>query len=328
MDSYSEEVDSKAQKNHWCFTLSGEDLESTETTSRGGLSLELDGIKYKIFVGPIEESDKGQSNPHCYGLLSIRSDQGKKNCRKNRAVTILTNHLGKSSTWKPGYIGALSTSVHIFLDYVYKTVDLTKGHVERTIKEAISDVMDSGLAVTAKRVRQTLIRNAGAQFTVKNKLIMDLMLSEMELYKPQREIPFTIIPVENTQKAFRTINIFNRILTNNLRVNHIQTDHGLAYGLTDDGVANLMTAIALLPILCNRWMGGDNLPGLYLWCKACSGKSNLFKELPYYRKVASDAQGVSRFKLQGVEAAFLLDDIKAGFLNETSNSSTLNSWMM
>jgi hypothetical protein len=323
MDSYKKESNSKVQKTHWCFILSGEDLEGTKTTSREGIMVDLDGIKSKIYIGPIVECDEGQSYPHRRCLLSIQPNQIKRNCRINKAVTIIAKYLEKSSTWQPKDIGTLSISVFNYLDYVYKTIDFAKCQVEKTIKRAIFDVIESGLTVTTKRVKQSLIKDAGAQFTVRNKHVLDLMLSEMELYRPQREIPFTIVPEENMQKAFRTINIFNRILTNNLRENHIQTNHSIAYGLLDDEVANLMTAIALLPIMCNRWMGGDNLPGLYLWGTACTGKSHLFKELPYYRKVATDAQGVSRFKLQGEEAALLLDDIKAGFLTETTNTSTL-----
>jgi hypothetical protein len=323
MDQYKKEVNSKAQKTHWCFILSGDDLEDTKSTSKDGIMIDFDGIKSKIYIGPIrKECDSEKLYIYRCCLLSIQPNQNKRNCRKNKAINIITQYLEKSFTWQPKSIGTLSTSVLNYLDFVYNTKDLVKCPVEKTIKRAIADVFESGLSVTTKRVRQSLIKDAGAQFTSKNKHVLDLMLSEIELYRPPREIPFTIISKDNIENTFHTLLIFNNFLTNNLRENHIQTNHSIVNELSDDQVANLITAIVLLPIMCNRWIGGDNLPGLYLWGAACTGKSFLFKELPYYQKVTS-VQNITKLKLQEEETAFLLNDITDKFLIETVNSSTL-----
>lgn len=83
-----------------------------------------------------------------------------------------------------------------------------------------------------------------------------------------------------------------------------------------------------LPYLCDRWEGGDGLPGLFLYGEPCTGKSHLFKSAPCYAKVAQDAAGVSRYKKVRAQSAYLLDDIKASFLDDNINSGTLRQLIL
>jgi hypothetical protein len=51
--------------------------------------------------------------------------------------------------------------------------------------------------------------------------------------------------------------------------------------------------------------------------------SYLFQNAPFYKKVASDAQGVGRFCLDEAQRAYLLDDVTSAFFEDRYNLSTL-----
>jgi hypothetical protein len=101
----------------------------------------------------------------------------------------------------------------------------TNNLIECPVAQPIKRAIVSGLSVTPKRVKQSLIKDAGAQFTLKNQHVLDLMRSEKELYRPPRDIPFTIISKDNKENTFRVLLIFKNFLTKNLKENHIQTNH-------------------------------------------------------------------------------------------------------
>jgi hypothetical protein len=119
-----------------------------------------------------------------------------------------------------------------------------------------------------------------------------------------------------------------RILHNALEANGVICTHAALAGAESRETVNLAMCLITLPYFCERWEGGDGLPGLMLWGEACTGKSHLFKSAPVYAKVAQDAQGVSRYKRTGVQRAYLLDDIKASFLNENTNMGTLRQLLL
>ena len=81
--------------------------------------------------------------------------------------------------------------------------------------------------------------------------------------------------------------------------------------------------LAILPLVAKRSEEPDKLPGLYFYGPPQTGKSYFFNLSEAYHKVAVDAPGVSRFKLQRNEDALFLDDIQSGTLDNRNNSSTV-----
>ena len=55
----------------------------------------------------------------------------------------------------------------------------------------------------------------------------------------------------------------------------------------------------------------------------CLGKSYIFDSNASFRKVPMDSNGVSRYRLESSQSAFLLDDVKVDALDKPENSATL-----
>lgn len=316
------DVNSRDKKTHWAFTLE-HDLEKVKTTSTDGVRITLQGVLCIIYIGPIEDSDETIDHPHRHCMLSYKGPE--RSCRKGKARACIQEYIKSEYNQ---YLRGIVSSPARYIQYAWKTVDPAKSVIEKTIKRAIQEVSDAGMAVTSKRVRTHLTTTAGAVFTQRNKLTTDLMLQEMDIYLPSAEVSFVVDPIENKKKAFRTLLIMNRIITNAVLEHSYICTHSDVVGTTPQEIINLVMALITLPYFCARWRGGDGLPGLMLWGDACTGKSHLFKHAPVYSKIPQDAQGVSRFKQSGVQRAFLLDDIKASFLTDHTNMGTLRQLLL
>ena len=317
------DVNSKQCKTHWCFTLA-DDPESVETTPTEGVSVVLDGQPCQVYLGPVEQGDEVVPHPHRHCMLSFKGK--KRACTKGQALAYIREFLNNPG-WNE-YFKGLATSVDRYIRYAWKSVDPAKTVIEKTIKRAIEDVADSGMAVTAKRLRTHLTNTAGAHFTQKNKGTVDLMLQEVHLYQPSKNVPFQVEPDYNRQMAFRSFVIMNRLILNAIREHGYDSSHKDMMNLQPKEIANVITCLITLPYLCNRWEGGDGLPGLFFYGEPCTGKSHLFKSAPCYAKVAQDAAGVSRYKKTGAQSAYLLDDIKSSFLDDNINSGTLRQLIL
>ena len=173
------------------------------------------------------------------------------------------------------------------------------------------------------RYRRQVIKDSGTAFYQKNKQLLYSIFREKELYIPGRKVPFKINPDENFNNMVKVVKMFKKIIKTNLYANGFNCSNSVIKDLDLDDVSTVVLLLALMPVLYDRWEGGDNLPGLYLYGLPNTGKSFMFNASPYYRKIATDAQGVSRFQLQGVESAWLLDDVKATTLDEPAIFTTL-----
>jgi hypothetical protein len=320
---YCEDVNSKRQKTHWAFTVLDE-CNDIETTPMEGAVVTLDGERAQIYVGPVEMANDDIKYPHRHCLLSFR---GKfRACKKGKAVAMVREFIGNPE-WA-GYCQGLVQSRDKYLRYAWKSVDPARTAVETAIKRAIQDVVDEGHAPSNKRVKTQLVRSMGAKFAQREKETTNLMLQEIDIFQPGSKVPFQVNPAENRQSAFRTLNIMYRIIMNGIRKNGYTSTHNMLKDASDEEVVSLVMCLVTMPFFCMRGEWGDCLPGLYLYGSAQTGKSHLFKSAPYYAKIAQDAQGVSRFRLQGVQRAYLLDDIKAEFLDEPTNMGTIRQLVL
>ena len=317
------EVNSKDFKTHWAYTID-EDVDDVNTTPIDGIPMTLAGYDCIMYVGPIEQADESVGHPHRHCMLSYKGP-GKRACRKGRARAMIEEFLSKPFE---GYLRGIISSADRYIRYAWKSIDPAKTQVERTIKRGIEEVADSGMAVTAKRLKTHLANTAGPYFTQKNKTTIDLMLQEIHLFMPSKKVPFTVLPDSNRQSAIRSFNVMARLLENAIKENGFSSSHTLVHNEDPDAVRALAMALIVLPYVCERWEGGDGLPGIFLYGNASTGKSHLFKSAPCYAKIAQDAQGVSRYKKTGVQSAYLLDDIKASFLDEHTNSGTLRQLIL
>lgn len=322
MSELTAETNSKMKKSHWAFTID-ENVDDVITTPMEGVKTKLLGYDCMMYIGPIEQADDIIPHPHRHCMMSYRGPH--RACRKGRALDMIKSFLGRDEI---AYLKGVVSSADRYIRYAWKSLDPAKTLVEKTIKRGIEDVADSGMAVTAKRLRTHLTNTAGAYFTQKNKTTIDLMLQEIHLLLPSRKVPFTVEAQGNRQSAMRSFNIMHRLIENAVNENGVTCTHSMLINEDPLVVRSTMMCLIALPYVCDRWEGGDNLPGIFLYGNACTGKSHLFKGSPCYAKIAQDAQGVSRFKKTGTQSAYLLDDIKSTFLDDKHNSATLRQLLL
>jgi len=321
MSGLTAEPNSKKRSSRWAFNLTGKDTDLVQTSPRNGIEKILSGKPCKLYFGPTELPDETQKDSHRHCLLHFTSTGGGDSKTlgqvKELKKEIITNNEFDIC------FQYLTCSTEKYLNFCWKTQTPLKNKVECQIKESLKKLKDSGYAITVKSFKQQVIKDYGPVFYNNNKNVADVILTELELFNPGRKVPFEINSEENFQNACKTIALFNKILLNNLYKNMYSTTHKWFSNLDLDDVGNFTTLWTILPLICDRWEGGDDLPALYLWGKPCTGKSYMFTASPAYKKVPMDAKGVSRFKLSGCEAGWLFDDMIAEFLDESSNSGTL-----
>jgi len=83
--------------------------------------------------------------------------------------------------------------------------------------------------------------------------------------------------------------------------------------------------IAILPTVAQRTKTPDNLPALYFYGNAKTGKNYLFKQHAAYHNVPTIHTRVSRYNQQINETGFFLKDLYSDTLIDPFNSATIRS---
>jgi len=127
------------------------------------------------------------------------------------------------------------------------------------------------------------------------------------------------------ENVARVVAIFSKVLYRALKDNGCETIHSKFKELQSSDMTLAVTMIAILPMVAKRTKNPDNLPGLYFYGGAGTGKSYFFNQNTAYHMVPPDASGVSRYQQQANVDGYLLDDITSDFLDDKTNSSTLRN---
>ena len=322
-DSKSTKMKKRSKKRsvHWCFTLINEDADCVNTTSRSGKDVTLSEKMCRIYICQKEMANDEILYTHRNCLLHVIQPGGGHNRTQGQAVIMIKEFLPDLKM--DINLKKLSSSVNDFLHRYWRSEIPVKNKVEQILTQSLEKIKATGMAVTGKRFKRQVIMDAGPTFYQKNKAVCDIMLSEPDLFQPGRKIPFECNSKTNFLNMFKATILFEKQIKKNLYKNSFITSHKTYSKLNVEEMSELIVFLALLPIVLDRWEGVDGLPALYLYGVPHSGKSYMFTACPYYRKIATDATGVSRFLLQGCENSWLLDDVKMGCIDEPSNSSVL-----
>ena len=192
---------------------------------------------------------------------------------------------------------------------------------EESLDAAIKRVRMSGHQVTLARLEEDLVVNEGVHFISQNSQLIKTAARLPTVMNDRKVLEIPLDPLNNMVDAFSCINMFKTIITNNVKKHGIETTCAVLNDSTREQQAAFITALALIPSLFFRVK--DNCPSLYFWGEPCSGKSYFFESNPSFRKIPMDAAGVSRFRLEGAQTAFLMDDVKADAIDRPDNSSTI-----
>lgn len=314
----------------WAFTIRSDENNLDNpvlVTSREGLPFEFKENKFSVVVGPIENDDVDETIPfphrHCFIYscgISITA---------GRAKEALASFLGiphyTASYFKP------VDNVSAYSDYMFKTEPHQRGkkRKEREFDEIMADAV-SVLKKTKGFIAHNDVvellsasENQGAYWVSSKKQAIKDYISTPSLLDT-RAIKRCILDEEtNIRNTATAIKLYSENLHQQLEVNGYDTKHKGVQHFTKEQVKHLSVFLTLLPNFLIRPEEVDDLPGLFFWGAADCGKSFMFNESPSYRKVATDAKGVSRYKLEGAQRAFLLDDWKTNDFECSTNSAAI-----
>ena len=306
----------KAMKTRWAFTLTGDDTDLCATTSKDGVSVTLLSHPCRVVVGPVEMADSTVPYPHRHCMI-IRPGSGMTRGQARRSVE---EFIPGANTEE--YFQSVLNHTR-YVNYMFKSVDVMSSFAEKELQKVLDKMMENGIGIGPRTFQHHVTKQLGPDFYRRNKELCKTILAQPDLFGPSVVVPFEVNESENYTNACKIICIFNRVMKRAIEANGYTCTAKGFENMDPTDAANVVTFIACLPFLRQRWEGIDQIPGLFLFGEPGTGKSHLFQNAPYYKKVASDAQGVNRYRIEGCQRAFLLDDINVSFFEDRMNMTTL-----
>ena len=319
---FTVQTNNMSRKAVWCFTVPSTYVCENDlvTVGKDGSPVEYNNKRYTIVIGPQEDPDNVAPYIHHHGYI-----QCPPGCvlTKGQASTILK----AINLYSDGmYLHELETTKGKYHAYCFKSDTNCHTSAERAIKRAMDNIEeDDGVKITPKRLKAKLAQQEGASFVARNKQVIDVVLNTPEIRKDKKTIEIEVDETVNMKNYMQAIANFNGLLDNAIKTNGIVTTHPAFVNTDRTDQVNAIMCIALLPALARRVRVTDKLPALWFHGMPHCGKSYLFSQIPNYKRVATDADGVSRFRMDGDQTAYLIDDIDAGWLFKPTNSKTLKA---
>lgn len=307
-----------SRKSMWCFTYV---VDADEHPScKDGIDVQWHSKTYKVVIGPVEQPDSNTDYPHQHGYIQCPVSTA---LTKGQAIAILES----IKLYKAGmYLHELETTKAKYHAYCFKSTGGANNNAERAIKRAYEHIEETdGVKVTKKRLVTQLAKAEGATFVARNKQIIDVTLATPEIYKDNKTVDESVDAKENMRNYMQCIVNFKQIISAAVQKNGIVTTHKLFEDVSREDQVNAIIAIALLPTIARRKRITDGLPALWFHGLPNCGKSYLFAQIPNYKKIATDAEGVGRFKMEGDQTAYLIDDVDAGWIFKPCNSKTMKA---
>jgi len=307
-----------SRKALWCFTFPVDGDE--HAVSKDGIEVQYHSKTYKVVIGPVEQPDSNSDYPHQHGYIQCPISTA---LTKGQAEAILRS----IKLFKDGmYLHELETTKAKYHSYCFKSEGGANNNAERAIKRAYQHIEEvDGVKVTKKRLTTQLAKKEGATFVARNKQIIDVTLATPEIYKDNKTVDESVDAKENMRNYMQCIVNFKQIITDAVTKHGIVTTHKLFQECSREDQVNAVIAIALLPTIARRKRITDGLPALWFHGLPNCGKSYLFSQIPNYKKIATDAEGVGRFRMEGEQTAYLIDDVDAGWIFKPSNSKTMKA---
>lgn len=326
-----------SQRAHWCLTVVEDvvnkwpkHVQDAWREQSGNqdtpLQIVFSEISYSLWIGHREGEDDNTKEPHYHVLLSCPSGR---TATKSKAFNIMNSANFKLMGINNIYCQELQTTVAKYKNYIFKTsCDAKIKSVDGIISKAADRLKTVG-NITKESLRKELIDQQGPSWYSKHKQVVETYIGAIDNFQTQRIVDVEEDMDEIVERTKNIIATFHDIVLRNIEENGYSTTHEFFKETPNDIMAKYITVISLLPYLFQRSATCmDNIPGLYFFGDAGAGKSMIFNMGRSYKMIASDSVGVSRFKLEGCQSAFLLDDIKASSLNDQTYMSTLRQLIL
>lgn len=314
------------KRARWSFTFRSDEMDiSNITTSREGHLVTYKDAAYRIIVGPMEQADDIVPYPHRHAMLHCQGLSVTASRAKEAIAVFLNQDKFVTSYFKP------TDNPIVYMRYMFKEAhdEDPKRKSKKSVDEIIADAITASKAkkgyVDKAYIEELLASpgNYGASWVSRNRQVLAKALSIKTLCDARRVINFDLNEEENMLSTMRSVKFYSDNLKSQLKTNGFHTTHRAFDDWTKDQIRAYIMCITLIPNFVSRASQVDNLPGLYFWGKSDCGKSYMFNESVAYRKVATDAKGVSRFRQDGDQSAYLLDDWKNEDFLDNTNCSTI-----
>ena len=310
------------QYRNWAVTWKA-DTDILAVSTRDGVGLSSGGYDFVVFVGPKESPDAECSSDHQHVLVHCSSSA----ISKKKAKEVLVEYSSLATEVieeKVIYISKIWSTVTNYMIYIYKMSgnSVSATHKDDDIvKSIITDLKEDGVVPTHQGIKRKLIDDFGANaFNKRFGKIAETYLAETDVIDSRGNPKVVMAKVDNrTNFLIQMLYFYMLLMCTTVSTSCKPFGHIPGHILRD-----ITFLMSLLPYFTKRVLGTcDNLPGLYLFGMQGAGKSSMFNNCRYIKKVPTDSAGVSRYRLDKMHTCILLDDIEADHINQRDNSSTL-----
>lgn len=278
-------------------------------------------MKWQFYGGPVEGPDMECLHKHHHCMVRCLN----RNVTRTMAREALSIMLAAPVTDVNVPYTKEVSNVWNYLLYIFKgETEWSKEDI--VIKDTAQSILEEGTVATKNEMKKRLVVEYGpGSYNKKYKTGVDTYCEVVTL-RPEMEI----ISSKNPENAHNmlcalldyTLNIKTQISDFTLGSERPVATTYKFIGSQIDETVGIILCLSILPMLKKR-IEGDELPSLYLWGASGSGKSYMFTSSTSFKKVPQDATGVGRFRTDGIQSAFLFDDMKASFINDGINSATV-----
>lgn len=308
------------QYRNWAITWTSAD-NKLERTSKDGFEFSGGDYTYCIFVGPEEDPDSECTSRHQHVMVHCKTANITK--RKAKEALVAYSALAEEIVEKNvAYISKVYSTKSNYILYCFKgDGDGSVGKDDTIVIDTVRMLKSEGRTPVPSTIKRKLIDDHGATaYNKRFKNVLETYLAETDITDTRGN------PIVKLDSKVNCVNFLTVLLCwlSILTKTNVTTMAKPFDTLPDIVLKQVAFLISLIPYFSRRVVGmADGLPSLYLWGIQSAGKSSIFSNCRYIKKIATDASGVSRFRMDKMHTAVLLDDVENDTINHKDNSSTL-----
>lgn len=308
------------QYRNWAITWTA-DEHQLEQTSRDGFRFKHGSYDYVLFIGPKESPDNECSSDHQHVMVHCEtSNISKAKCRE--ALVAYSSLDPEVVQEKICYISKIYSTKNKYIVYIFKTLSTGIVHADDIIvKDVITELKEDGNIPSPCSIKRKLIDAHGANaFNKRFCKIAETYLSETDVIDSRGNPKIKMNPYQNRQN-FVTQLLYYYVLLKQTKCSTLCKPFDK---VKPEHLHEFVYLLSLLPYFTKRVSGNsDKLPSLYFYGVQNAGKSSMFNNCRYVKKVPTDSSGVSRFRMDKMHTTLLFDDIASDVINSKENSSSL-----
>lgn len=308
------------QYRNWAVTWDSS-VHELVPTSRNGLGLSCGGYDYMLYIGPKESPDAECSSDHQHIMVHCETANISKT--KVREALVAYSSLDPQVVQENiSYISKIYSTKSKYIIYCFKSLNESTSHADDdVVKETIEDIKESGTIPTLSSVKRKLIDVHGANaFNKRFCKIAETYISETDVIDT-RGNPKIEVDSKSNMLNFICQLLYYYIIIQQTNVSTLCKGFS---NMSQPLLKDCVYLLSLLPYFTKRVIGiNDNLPSLFFYGIQNAGKSTMFNNCRYVKKIPTDSLGVSRYRMDKMHTTILLDDITNNIIDSKENSSTL-----